>query len=105
MSKFIISFSVHEMDHVPSDDMPIVADGARAVVHEIVNAGVYVLAGGLENRRSSIVATDGTVTHGPEPRAIGGVTIVDVPAPRSTRVGRQECCRVSQYARGPGDWA
>jgi hypothetical protein len=79
MSKFIISFGANAMDHVPDEDMPAVADAAHAVVQEILNAGVYVFAGGLENRKASIVATDGTVIDGPEPKAIGGVTIVEVP--------------------------
>jgi hypothetical protein len=50
------------------------------------NAGVFVRASGLEGQ-PSIVAADGTLTDGPFPEAIGGVTIVDVPsreeAPRS----------------------
>ncbi len=79
MSKFMISFRANAMDHIPDADMPAVVDAARAVVREILSAGVYVLAGGLVNRRSSIVAADGTVTDGPEPEAIGGVTIVEVP--------------------------
>ena len=78
MPKFIISFSAGAFDHIPDKEMPAVADAAHAVVQELLDAGVYVLAGGLESRRSSIVATDGTVTDGPEPEAIGGVTIVDV---------------------------
>jgi len=79
MSKFIISFGASAMDHIPDEDMPAVADAAHAVVHEIVNAGVYVVAGGLDNR-SSIVAIDGTVTDGPEPEAVSGITIIDVPS-------------------------
>ena len=78
MSKFIISFGTSAMNHIPDEDMPAVADAAHAVVQEILNAGVYVLAGGLDNQRSSIVATDGTVTDGPEPEVIGGVTVVEV---------------------------
>lgn len=78
MSKFIISFGANAMDHIPDEDGPAVADAAHAVVGDVLNAGVYVLAGGLVNRRSSIVATDGTVTDGPKPEAIGGLTIVDV---------------------------
>ncbi|HUZ42722.1 MAG TPA: YciI family protein [Acidimicrobiales bacterium] len=78
MAKFIVSYGASAMDHIPDEDMPAVADAAHAVVEEILNAGVYVLAGGLENRSSSIVATDGTVTDGPGPEAIGGLTIVDV---------------------------
>jgi hypothetical protein len=78
MSKFIISFGPSAMDHIPHEDMPAVADAAHAVVQEILNAGVYVVAGGLENRSSSIVATDGIVTDGPQPEAISGITIVEV---------------------------
>jgi hypothetical protein len=75
----MISFSANAMDHLPDEEGPEIAEAARAVVQEIINAGVYVLAGGLGNRKASIVATDGTVTEGLEPEAIGGVTIVDVP--------------------------
>lgn len=78
MSKFMISFGANAMDHFPDDVMPAVAEAAHAVAQEIINAGVFVLAGGLESRKASIVATDGTVTEGPEPVAIGGVTIVNV---------------------------
>ena len=60
------------------------ARAARAAVQEAINAGVYVSAGGLENQPASIVATDGAVTDGPYPQAIGGLTIVDVPS-RETR--------------------
>jgi hypothetical protein len=79
MSKFMISFGANAMDHFPDEVGLEVAEAARAVVQQIINADVYVLAGGLGSRRASIVATDGTVTEGPEPEAIGGVTIVDVP--------------------------
>ncbi|MHB8379100.1 MAG: YciI family protein [Acidimicrobiales bacterium] len=79
MSKFLISFGANAMDHLPDEVMPDVAEAARAVVREIIDAGVYVVAGALGDRRASTVATDGTVTEGPEPEDIGAVTIVDVP--------------------------
>jgi hypothetical protein len=56
-----------------------VARAARAAVQEAINAGVYVSAGGLEDQPASIVDTDGAVTDGPYPEAIGGFTLVDVP--------------------------
>ena len=80
MTRYLISFGAHAMDHIPGEDMPAVAKAAHAVVQEALNAGVYLLAGGLENQRASIVATDGTVTDGPYPEAIGGVTVVEVPS-------------------------
>ena len=80
MTQYLISFGAHAMDHIPDQDMPAVARAARAAVQEAINAGVYVSAGGLENQPASIVATDGAVTDGPYPEAIGGFTLVEVPS-------------------------
>ena len=82
MTRYLISFNDGAMDHIPGEDMPAVAKAAHAVVQEVLNAGVYLFAGGLEFQRPSVVATDGTVTHGPYPQTkdlSGGVTVVDVP--------------------------
>src|SRR5207244_1364028 len=78
MPRYLISFDAHAMDHIPDDDMPAVAKASHEVVDEALNAGVWVFGGGLENQKASIVATDGTVTDGPYPEAIGGVGVVDV---------------------------
>ena len=80
MTQYLISFGAHAMDHVPDEDGPAVARAAHAAVQEAINAGVYVSAGGLGNQPASIVATDGAVTDGPYPQAIGGFTLVDVPS-------------------------
>ena len=80
MTQYLISFGVHAMDHIPGEDAPAVARAAHAAVQEAINAGVYVSAGGLENQPACIMATDGTVTDGPYPEAIGGFTLVDVPS-------------------------
>ena len=80
MTRYLISFGAHAMDHIPGEDMPAVAKAAHAVVQDALNAGVYLFAGGLEFQRPSIVATDGTVTDGPYPEAIGGLTVVEVPS-------------------------
>ena len=80
MAQYLISFDAHAMDHIPDDDMPAVAKTSHAVVQEAINAGVFVSSGGLEDQKASIVATDGTVTDGPHPEAIGGFCIVDVPS-------------------------
>jgi len=79
MARYLISFGAHAMDHIPDEDMAAVAGAAHAAVHEALNAGVLVCAGGLEER-ASIVATDGTVTDGPPAGAIGGLTVVEVPS-------------------------
>jgi hypothetical protein len=80
MPRYLISFDAHAMDHIPDEDGPAVADAAHSVVQEAMDAGVWVFGGGLENKKASIAATDGTVTDGPYPQAIGGMSIVDVPS-------------------------
>src|ERR671937_1458052 len=73
MTRYLISFDAHAMDHIPDEEMPTVAKAAHEVVAEALNAGVWVFGGGLENQKASVVATDGTVTDGSYPEAIGGV--------------------------------
>ena len=80
MPRYLISFDAHAMDHIPEAEMPAVADASLAVVQEAIDAGVWVFGGGLENQEASIVATDGGVTEGPYPEAIGGCCVVDVPS-------------------------
>jgi len=97
MTQYLISFGAHAMDHIPDQDAPAVARAAHAAVQEAINAGVYVSAGGLENQPASIVATDGAVTDGPYPEAIGGFTR------GGAAVGCQDCRCLPLRARGPGD--
>jgi hypothetical protein len=80
MTRYLISFGAHAMDHIPGEAMPAVAKAAHAVVQEAVTAGVLVCVGGLEDQQASIVATDGTITGGPHPEAVSGLTIVEVPS-------------------------
>ena len=80
MTRYLISFDAHAMDHIPDEEMPAVAKAAHEVVEEAMNAGVWVFGGGLENQKASIVDTDGTVTDGPGPEAVGGFWVVDVPS-------------------------
>ena len=78
MTQYLISFNARAMDNLPDEEMPVVANAAHAVIQQAINAGVYVSSGGLEDQPASIVATDGTVTDGPYPEAIGGYTLIDV---------------------------
>ena len=80
MTRYLISFDGGAMDHISEKDMPAVGKAAHEVVQEAVNAGVLACAGGLKDQRASIVTTDGTVTDGPYPEAIGGLTVVEVPS-------------------------
>jgi hypothetical protein len=102
MTRYLISFGAHAMDHFPDEDMPAVAKAAHAVVQEAVNAGVFVCAGGLEDQRASIVATDGTVTDGPYPEAIGGLTVIEVPSREEAlewAAKIADACRCAQEVR------
>ena len=78
MTRYLISFDAHAMDHIPGADMPAVGRAAHEVVEAAMNAGVWVFGGGLETEKASIVATDGTVSEGPYPEAIGGFWVADV---------------------------
>jgi hypothetical protein len=88
MTRYLISFDAHAMDHIPDEEMPDVAKASFAVVQEAVNAGVWVFGAGLQSQRASVVATDGVVTDGmvtdgpyPETKeVIGGFCVVDVPS-------------------------
>lgn len=105
MTQYLISFSAHAMDHVPDEDMAAVAKAARAVVQDAVNTGVLVCAGGLEDQPASIVATDGTVTEGPFPENIGGLTLVDVPSREEAlewAARMAVACRCAQEVRAIG---
>jgi hypothetical protein len=80
MTRYLISFDAHAMDHIPDEDMPAVAKAAHEVVQEALNAGVWVFGGGLETQKATVVSTDGTISEGPYPEAIGGFCVVDVPS-------------------------
>jgi hypothetical protein len=78
----MISFPSDSMAHIPEAEMPDVAKAARAVIKEAIDAGVYFFSGGAANEKAIIVATDGTITDGANPAAIGGVTMIEVPSRR-----------------------
>lgn len=82
MAQYLISFNDGAMTF-PEEDLPEVAEAAHAVVRAAKDAGVFVFAGGLaEPGEASVVATDGTVTDGPNPQTrdfISGFTVVEVP--------------------------
>lgn len=105
MTKYVMVFGAHAMDHIREEDMPAVAEAAHAVCQEAINAGVYVLAGGLSEQQASIVSADGTVTDGPHPDAISGITIIDVPTREEAltwAVKVAHACRCDQEVREIG---
>jgi hypothetical protein len=102
MTRYLISFDAVAMDHIPEGDTPAVGKTAHEVVQEAVNAGVWVFGAGLESLRASIVATDGTVTDGPYPEAVGGFCVVDVPARQEALAWAAKiavACRCAQEVR------
>jgi hypothetical protein len=82
MARYLISFDDGAMDDIPEEDWPAIGEAAHAVIRDAQDAGVLVFTGGLYSTDEvSVVATDGTVTDGPESKAyMGGLTIVDVPS-------------------------
>ena len=78
MTRYMISFDAHAMDHIPAEEMPAVGKAAHDVAEEALKAGVWVFGGGLEHQKASVVAIDGRVTEGLYPEAIGGFWVVDV---------------------------
>jgi hypothetical protein len=80
MARYLILFDGHAMDHIPEEDAPAVGKASHEVAQEAVNAGVWIFGAGMESQKASVVATDGTVTDGSYPEAIGGFSIVEVPA-------------------------
>ncbi len=82
MKRYLISFDDGWMTF-PEEDLPAVAEASHQVVREAKEAGVWIFGGGLHTQRASIVATDGTVTAGPNPETkavIGGFSIIEVPS-------------------------
>jgi hypothetical protein len=80
MPRYLISFDAHAMDHIPAEEMSAVGKASHDVVQEALDAGVWVFGGGLEWQPANVVATDGTVTDGPFPEAVGGFCVVEVPS-------------------------
>ena len=108
MARYLISFDDGAMT-IPEEELPAVAEAANAVVREAEEAGVWVFGGGLRSYKEvSVVATDGTVTDGPESKAyIGGFSVVDVPSREEALEWAAKiavACRCAQEVRefGPG---
>jgi hypothetical protein len=102
MTKYMILFGAHAMDHIPEEDMGAVAKAAHAVCQEAIDAGVYVLAGGLADQQSSIVSPNGAIADGPSPDAISGITVVDVPTRQDALTWAAKvatACRCAQQVR------
>jgi hypothetical protein len=107
MPRYLISFDDGSMDHIHHKDLPAVAEASHAVVREAKSAGVWIFGGGIQRQQSSIVATDGTVSHGPVRETkpvIGGFSIIDVPSREEALAwGGPNRQRVSLFPGGARD--
>jgi len=105
MTKYLISFPAPAMQ-VTAEQLPAVADAARAVIQEAKDAGVYVFGGGIDESVAPVrVAGDGTVTDGayPQHRELsGGFTVIEVPTMQEARAWAARiatACRCEQELR------
>jgi hypothetical protein len=81
--------------------MSAVSDAAHAVVQEAMGAGVWVFGGGLD-QQARIVATDGTVTDGPYPETVGGLSVIEARSPENALEWAAKiavACRCAQEVR------
>ena len=105
MTRYLISFDDGAMDHIPDEEIPDAGKAAHAVIQEAVNAGAWVLGGGLLRQRATVVGTDGLVTDGPFPETkevIGGFAIVDVASRAEAEAWAAKiafACRCAQEVR------
>lgn len=83
MAKYLISFPSAAMQ-VPDSELEAVGRDAHAVIEEAKTAGVYVFAGGIDDRVPPVrVSADGAVAEGGYPWAPplhGGFTVFELPS-------------------------
>ena len=81
MKRYLISFDDGWMNFPTHEDWVAVGEASHKVVQEAKDAGVWIFGAGLQTQSASIVATDGTITAGPNPETkavIGGFSIIEV---------------------------
>ena len=105
MPRYLISFDDGSMDHIPQEDWPAVGEASHAVVRDAKAAGVWIFGGGVLRQRTTIVATDGTVSIGPVPETkavVGGFSIIEVPSREEALIWAAriaKSCRCAQEVR------
>ena len=104
MTKYLISFPSEAMV-VTGDELPAVADAARAVIEEGKAAGVYVFGGGInEQVPAALVSGEGSVSSQvyPGSQLRGGFTILELPTREEAVEWARRlavACRCSQELR------
>lgn len=87
MTQYLLSvYETAETRNTPREDMSQIYKDVDAVIHEIMDAGIFVFAGGLEARDTAAVVDPRSgmpvVTDGPyleTKEFLGGFTVIDVP--------------------------
>ena len=92
--------------NVPQEEMASVGEGARSVIREAKQDGVYVFGGGInEDAGSLMVAADGTVTSETYPQTRhfnGGFCVLELPSREAAikwAAKIANACRCSQELR------
>ena len=104
MSKYLISFPSKAMV-LTDEELPIVAAAANAVAEEAKAAGVYVFAGGIEEKVDPVlVSADGSLSAEiyPGSEIKGGFTVLDLPNRKAAEEWARKfaaACRCSQELR------
>jgi len=102
MTRYVITFPRGAMDHVPAEDLAEVARAAHACCEEMIEAGAYVVSGGLADQPATVVGPDGSAVDGAYPGAVSGITIVNVPSRAEALVWAGKiaaACRCPQEVR------
>lgn len=83
MANYLISFPSAAMA-APASELEAIGRDARAVIEEAKAAGVYVFAGGIDDRIPPVlIAANGSVAMGGypwAPKLDGGFTVLDLPS-------------------------
>ena len=105
MTKYLVSFPAPAMD-VPTEEMAAVGEAARRVIRAAKEAGVYVLAGGINEQVAPLmVAADGTVTkqtYTQTKEFDGGFCVLELPSREAAirwAAKIAQACRCSQELR------
>lgn len=105
MQRYLISFDDGSMDHIPTEELGAVSEASRTVVREAKAAGVWIFGCGLERQQATIVAPDGTISHGPNPETkavIGGLSLIEVANKQEALAWAEriaQACRCKQEVR------
>jgi hypothetical protein len=107
MPKYLISFPSKAMV-LTDEELPIVGAEANAVTEEAKAAGVYVFAGGIDEKVDPVlVSADGSVSAEiyPGSEITGGFTVLELPDRKAAEEWARKfavACRCSQELREIG---